>query len=72
MAQIQKAIGAVFMVYLDYKSGARANFPLPRGMIAIVLTKQKPNLRSSTEAELSEVYDKIYGQNIPWNCKDLW
>jgi hypothetical protein len=52
-------IDAAFAVHADMKSHTGAVFTLGKGAIISGSTKQKPNSRSSTEAELIGVDDKI-------------
>ena len=52
-------VDAAFAVHSDYKSHTGATLTFGSGVLASVLTKQKVNLRSSTEAELVAVDDVI-------------
>ena len=55
---------ASFAPHIDYKSHTVACFTIGRGMISSFSNKQKNNSRSSTEAELNAVDDKI--SKIVW------
>ena len=60
-------IDAAFAVHPDMRSQTGATFTLGKGMIIVDSTKQKINSRSSTEAELNGVDDKI--GKIMWTKK---
>ena len=62
-------IDAAFAVHPDMKSHTGATFTLGKGVICSDSTKQKVNTRSSTEAELIAVDDKI--SKVIWTKKFL-
>ena len=57
-------IVASFIVHPDTKMYTGAIFTLEKGAIISELTKQKNNLRSSTESEINVVDEKIW--NVLW------
>ena len=52
-------LDAAFAVHPDMKSHTGSAFTLGKGAIILSFTKQKSNARSSTEAELNGIDDKI-------------
>ena len=60
-------VDAAFAVHPDMKSHTGTVFTLSKGAIISDSTKQKSNARSSTEAELNGVDDKI--SKILWSKK---
>ena len=60
-------IDAAYAVHDDMKSHTGSNFTLGKGMITSDSTKQKVNARSSTEAELIGVDDKV--SKVIWTKK---
>ena len=62
-------LDAAFAVHPDMKSHTGATFSLGRGGVDNSSTKQKVNTRSSTEAELVGVDDKI--SKVVWTKKFL-
>eukprot|EP00957_Ditylum_brightwellii_P178040 13561452-Ditylum_brightwellii.AAC.1 len=57
--QLKWFIDAAFAVHYDLKSHTGSAFTLGKGSISSDSTKQKVNSRSSTEAELVGLDDKI-------------
>jgi len=60
-------VDAAFVVHPDMKTHSGAVFMLGEGAIISDSTKQKSNARSSTEAELNGIDDKI--SKILWSKK---